>query len=134
MKLPVPPGHRLLLVLGIVLSVVSSSADQTAATGRVMREKLVHAQAILRSLMVSDLKLLETESTALAGLTREEGWRVLTTPEYLRQSSAFEQSVMDLVDAAKQKDLDAAAVSYTSMTMRCYQCHRYLKGVRRAGK
>ena len=99
-----------------------------------MREKLTHTQAILRALMVSDLKLLEEESTALTRLTRAEGWRVLTSPEYLRHSAAFEQTALDLVEAAKQKDLDAAAVGYTSMTIRCYQCHRYLKGVRRAGQ
>jgi hypothetical protein len=123
-----------MLVLTIVLASVSSSPGQTAATARVMREKLTHTQAILRALMVSDLKSLEEESTALARLTRAEGWRVLTAPEYLRQSAAFEQAALDLVEAAKQKDLDAAAVGYTSMTMRCYQCHRYLKGVRRAGQ
>jgi hypothetical protein len=97
-----------------------------------MREKLVHTQNTLRALMVSDHRLLEKESVALVRLTKDDGWQVLTTPEYLRQSAAFVQTIEDLTDAARRSDLDAAAVAYASMTMRCYQCHRYLKGVRRA--
>lgn len=125
---------RLLLVVGLVMTSGSAPAGQTAATARVMREKLVHAQQVLRAIMISDYKLLERESTALSQVTKAEGWNVLTSPEYLRQSAAFVRSMDDLVEAAKQRDLDAAAVSYTAMTMRCYQCHRYLKGVRIAGR
>jgi hypothetical protein len=99
-----------------------------------MREKLVHTQNMLRAIMVSDHQLLEKESTALARLTKEDGWQVLTSPEYLRQSAAFTQSIGDLVDAARRNDLDGAAVGYSAMTMRCYQCHRYLKGQRRADR
>jgi len=59
---------------------------------------------------------------------------VLTSPDYLRQSAAFVRAMDDLVEAAKQRELDSAAVGYTVMTMRCYQCHRYLKGARIAGR
>jgi hypothetical protein len=125
---------RLLLVVALVMTCGSAPAGQTAATARVMREKLVHAQQLLRAIMISDYKLLEQESTALSRVTKTEGWNVLTSPEYLRQSAAFVRSMDDLVEAAKQRDLDAAAVGYTVMTMRCYQCHRYLKGTRIAGR
>jgi hypothetical protein len=125
---------QLLVVVALVMTCGSAPAGQTAATARVMREKLVHAQQVLRAIMISDYKLLEQESTALSRVTKDEGWNVLTSPEYLRQSAAFVRSMEDLVEAAKQRDLDAAAIGYTTMTMRCYQCHRYLKGVRIAGK
>jgi len=125
---------RLLQVVALVMTCGSAPAGQTAATARVMREKLVHAQQLLRAIMISDYKLLEQESTALSRVTKTEGWNVLTSPEYLRQSAAFVRSMDDLVEAAKQRDLDAAAVGYTVMTMRCYQCHRYLKGTRIAGR
>jgi hypothetical protein len=125
---------RILMVSALMLTSVSAPAGQTAATQRVMREKLVHTQGILRAIMVSDHQLLEKESVALMRLTKEDGWQVLTSPEYLRQSAAFTQAIEDLVDAAKGNDLDGAAVSYSAMTMRCYQCHRYLKGQRRADR
>ena len=125
---------RLVLVVALVMTCGSAPAGQTAATARVMREKLVHAQQVLRAIMISDYTLLEQESTALSRVTKTEGWNVLTSPDYLRQSAAFVRAMDDLVEAAKQRELDSAAVGYTVMTMRCYQCHRYLKGARIAGR
>jgi len=50
--------------------------------------------------------------------------------EYGRQSDAFLRATEELVAAAKQRDLDLAAMHYVSMTMSCYQCHRYIKNMR----
>ena len=108
----------------------SGSAMQTAATGRLMREKLTHAQRVLEALTTSDYALLERESAALSEATKQLGWMALKTPEYSRQSDAFLRSTEDLVAAAKQRDLDLAAMQYVSMTMSCYQCHRYIKNMR----
>jgi hypothetical protein len=55
---------------------------------------------------------------------------VLKTPEYSRQSEAFVRATEDLVAAAKHRDLDLAAMHYVSLTMSCYQCHRYVKNAR----
>jgi len=52
---------RLLLVVGVVTTCGSAPAGHTAATARVMREKLVHSQQVLRAIMISDDKLLEQE-------------------------------------------------------------------------
>jgi hypothetical protein len=122
-----------LIALAMLLTSGSAPSGQTAETARVMREKLVHTQQVLGAIMVSDHKLLERESTALAQLTKEAGWQVLRSPEYARHSAEFTHAIQDLVDAARQQDLDTAAVAYAAMTMRCYQCHRYLKGARVAG-
>jgi hypothetical protein len=108
----------------------SGSAKQTAATGRLMREKLTHAQRVLEALTTSNYALLERESSALSDATKQLGWMVLKTPEYSRQSEAFVRATEDLVAAAKHRDLDLAAMHYVSLTMSCYQCHRYVKNAR----
>jgi PEGA domain-containing protein len=113
-----------------VLAWAASASPQTTATRHVMKDKLVHTQRMLEALMTSDLRLLETESESLAHVTEQPGWMVLTTPEYIRYSSAFLNATSDVVAAAKDHDLDAAAVHFTAMTMACYQCHRYLKNAR----
>jgi hypothetical protein len=41
--------------------------------------------------------------------------------------------MQQLVQAAEERDLDAAAVHYAAMTMTCYQCHRYIKNARIVG-
>ena len=99
-----------------------------------MREKLAHAQRLLEAVVTSNYTLLETESQALSKATKDPGWMVLKTPEYARQSDTFLRATEDLVAAAKAHDLDAAAMHYVSLTVSCYQCHRYVKNMRLASR
>jgi hypothetical protein len=108
----------------------STLQGQTAATGRVMREKLTHSQRILEAILTSDFALLERESGALSRATELPGWFVLKGPEYRKYSATFLRATRDLIEAAKERDLDAAATRYTTLITSCYQCHRYMKNAR----
>ena len=112
------------------IRVDSSPSGQTIATKSLMREKLTHAENILDALMTSNFVLLQRESASLSAATRLPAWAVLKTPEYDRYSAEFARVADDLVEAAQRRDLDAAALRYVSLTLSCYQCHRYIKGAR----
>lgn len=122
------------VVVALVVALLGTTSAQTPATGRVMRDKLTHTQKILEAIMVSDYEALERESAALVRATELPAWSVLKSPEYMRQSAAFVSAINDLSDAAKVRDLDAAALNYMALTLTCFQCHKHLKGVRVAGK
>lgn len=122
------------VVVALVVALLGTTSAQTPATGRVMRDKLTHTQKILEAIMVSDYEALERESAALVRATELPAWSVLKSPEYMRQSAAFVSAINDLRDAAKVRDLDAAALNYMALTLTCFQCHKHLKGVRVAGK
>jgi hypothetical protein len=121
---------RLSIAVLVLLAWTVTSWSQTRATRHVMQEKLAHTQGILEALMKSDFGVLEREADALSRATEQPGWAVLTTPEYIRYSSAFRNAVADVRAAAVDHDLDAAALHYAGMTMACYQCHRYVKNAR----
>ena len=123
-------SFRLATILVLLALSGSAAPGQTVATGRVMREKLTDAQKILEALMTSDYMTLERHSADLARLTQTQAWSVLKSPEYARQSSAFVQAAEDLVDAAKRRDLDAAAMHFMTTTQTCFECHRYVKNSR----
>jgi hypothetical protein len=95
-----------------------------------MRDKLAHSEKVLEAIMTSDYALLERESQALADATKAPAWDVLKSPAYARHSAAFLAAVGDLTEAARKRDSDAAALRYVSMTLTCYDCHRYVKGAR----
>ena len=122
------------LALCLLAVAASPSRAQTPATGRVMREKLAHAQKILEAIMTSNYSALEHESAALEQATRSPGWDVLKSPEYRRQSEAFMRATQALQEAAKAHDLDAAIMRYGSMTLACFDCHRYIKNSRIASQ
>lgn len=123
---------RLLMILALVVMSGLEVPAQTPATGRLMREKLAHSQKILEAILTSDFTLLDRESAALAQTTKSPSWSVLYSPEYSRQSGAFLRAIDDLRDAARGTDLEGAASSYVSLTLTCFQCHRYMKNKRLA--
>jgi hypothetical protein len=123
-----------LLGLIAVMALAAGVPAQTPATGRVMRTKLAHAQGVLEALTTSDHAALVRHSEELARATRAAGWEVLKTAEYRRHSESFLRAVEDLGVAAKDRDLDTAVVHYLSMTMSCYQCHRYVQRARLADR
>lgn len=123
---------RLTMILALALMAGLDAPAQTPATGRLMREKLAHSQKILEAILTSDFALLDRESAALAQATKSQAWMVFFSPEYNRQSGAFLRALDDLRDAAKGMDLDGAASNYMSLTLTCFQCHRYIKNRRLA--
>ena len=125
---------RALTILTLVVMAGFEVPAQTPDTGRLMRLKLAHSQKILEAILTSDFALLENESAALAQATKLSAWSIFYSPEYNRQSGAFVRAVDDLRDAAMGKDLEGAASSYLSLTLTCFQCHRYIKNRRIAAR
>ncbi len=125
--------RTLIRLSAVVLSFLVLSGPlpgQTPATAQVMREKLAHAEKVLEALMTSNFAQLARESNALVDATKAPGWTVLKTSDYARYSAGFLRASEDLREAATKRDSDAAAISYVSLTLSCYQCHRYMKGAR----
>lgn len=110
------------------------AAEQPSANqvSKLMRLKLGHAERVLEAVAMEDFDLLAKESQALSLLTQEEVFQVLVTPEYVRHSTEFRRSADALTKAAREKNIDAAALSYVDMTMKCVNCHKYVRDVRMA--
>lgn len=97
-----------------------------------MRLKLEHSQKALEGLAVEDFKLIAQHAQKMALLVEDENWMVLKTPEYRRQSAQFQDVANRLTAAAREENLDGAALAYIDMTMSCVNCHKYLRGARAA--
>ena len=95
-----------------------------------MRVKLGYAQKVLEGLTLEDFDLIAKSSQEMNLLSKATNWQVLQTPEYLRQSQDFQHATEALTEAAKKKNLDGAALAYVEVTMKCINCHKYVRGVR----
>jgi hypothetical protein len=124
------------LALTVSLVAVSrrpvTAAVQPSQLPQVMRLKLDYAQAVLSALVTEDYPALERSATELGALTKSASWGVLRTPEYRRLSADFLRETDNLAASARAGDLAAATFDYASMTLRCVQCHRHVKGTRAA--
>ena len=99
----------------------------------IMQWKLGYAHNLLQALILEDFEAMDRNSERLQRLSEASNWNVIRTHDYTRHSSEFRRAVDALKTAAQEKDLDAAALAYVEMTLKCLQCHKYVRGVDRAG-
>lgn len=92
-----------------------------------MKAKLRHAEQVLEGLATEDYELIAKSSQAMSLLCEDELWAVLQTPEYRERSLEFRRSVDAITEAARKKNLEAAALSYVDSTLKCVSCHKYVR-------
>jgi len=117
------------LILGTVLSGSVQAQDKVAVF---MKVKLKHSQEVLKGLAMEDFDLIAKNSQAMSLLCEDELWSVLQTPEYRARSAEFQRSVDAITEAARKKNLEGAALGYVDVTLKCVNCHKYVRKVRMA--
>jgi hypothetical protein len=121
------------LLLVSVLAAIGLSREQETNLQFIMQRKLDNAHAILEALITEDYESLEDSAGAIVKLSEESGWFVIETPDYTERSTSFRRAASEIQAAAKEKNLDRAALAYVDMTLKCVQCHRYMRGTAKAG-
>jgi hypothetical protein len=96
--------------------------------GEFMRAKLRHSQDVLEGLTLEDFDKIARGAQELALASQASSWQVLQTEDYARQSAEFRRSCDSLRSAAKAGNLDGAALAWMEVTMKCVQCHKYVRG------
>jgi hypothetical protein len=92
-----------------------------------MQQKLDHSKTIIEALALEDFDKLAKSAQALSLLSLESNWNVLTTDEYIQQSSAFRRACSVIQEAAHEKNVDRATLGFMDLTVRCVECHKYLR-------
>jgi hypothetical protein len=113
-----------LLAAAVFAQAPAPKADDVADF---MRAKLGHSQRVLEGLSLEDYDLIARGAQELALASQASSWQVLQTEEYARQSGEFRRSCDSLRNAAKAKNLDGAALAWMEVTMKCIQCHKYVR-------
>lgn len=98
-----------------------------------MRKKLDASSEILEGLTTEDAKLIAKGAKALIEMSGAEKWHVQTDVMYRQFSGDFQRSAKSLLDAAEKGNYDAAALKWIDTTMKCMECHKFVRGTRLAG-
>lgn len=115
------------LLFGITTFTVADPATKPDQVAVFMRAKLAHSQDVLEGLAVEDFDLIDKGAQQLSLASEDASWQVLQTEDYARQSAEFRRSCDSLRKAAKGKNLDGAALAWMEITMKCVQCHKYVR-------
>jgi hypothetical protein len=99
-----------------------------------MRAKLDHSKDVIEGLAMEDFDAIYRGAHDLALASQASAWEVLLTEEYARQSAEFRRSCESLRKAARDENLDAASLAWMDVTMKCVQCHKYVRQADEAGR
>src|SRR5262249_17782630 len=84
-------------------------------TGTLMKKKLAASQKVLEGLALNDFTQIKENADALHDISREATFKALKTPRYEIYADEFQQTAEKLSKAAKDKNLDAAALAYVDL-------------------
>lgn len=104
--------------------------EKLSPTKTYMRAKLQDCQHVLEGLTTEDFKLVQKGAEHMQLMSRATEWTVIEGPVYAQLSGEFRRCCEDLIKRAKEKNTDAAALSYMQLTMACINCHRYVRSTR----
>jgi hypothetical protein len=128
-------------VVGAWLPILSSHGqeeprmpDKTSdkELAELMKRKLENAQKVLEGIALNDFDGISKHADELIQISKQAEWRVRKTPRYETYSNEFRRSAGELVENAKQKNLDGAALAYVDLTLTCVKCHKHVRESRQS--
>jgi len=103
---------------------------KNADVKELMKQKLQNSQKVLEAIATNDFDGLEKHAGELILISKEAEWKVVKTPRYENYSNDFRRNAESLIQSAKEKNIDAAALAYVDLTLNCVKCHKHVREVR----
>jgi hypothetical protein len=108
----------------------SSQSEEPKKEIPLMQRKLQASQKVLEGVAVNDFDKIGKNAEELLTLSKLAEWRIIKSPRYEMFSGEFQRTAETLIKNAKDKNLDAAALTYVELTLTCVKCHKYVREVR----
>lgn len=96
----------------------------------IMQRKLQYSQKLLEGIALNDFEKISDNATGLITISKQAEWMVLKTPAYELSSNEFRRAVTNVVDKAKEKNIDGVALAYVEVTLSCVRCHKHVREVK----
>jgi hypothetical protein len=120
------------LFAALLLLAPAHGADEPSAKSSLwMKQKLQFSRDILQGLTEADHEAIGRNAQAMNIMEFFEKWSRADDPDYRTQLRLFEFSNRALIRAAREKNLDAATLAYTQLTVSCVNCHKVVRDVER---
>jgi hypothetical protein len=120
------------LALAAVLPTVRGHGDEPKKGDSLMQRKLRHTQKVLEGIALGDFVKIADNAEELIAISKKAEWKVVNNPKYELHSNEFRRSAAELVDKARDKNLDGATLAYLDLTLNCVRCHKFVREVRQA--
>jgi hypothetical protein len=127
--------HRVVFCLVLpafcaVTVAVAGGGQRPTSRAEFMRMKLEFSKHVLEGLALENYDAISKNAKALKRLSEAAEWEVPTIPnatDYVAFTSEFQRQCDELVQKAKDRNIDGATLAYLSLTMNCVKCHKYVR-------
>ena len=129
MKRAIFIGCVLLIAAFWLAATLRGQRPQTNDLKDFMRAKLLHSQKLVEGLTTENYEMIAKHAQDLSLLCEDEQWQVFRTSDYIARSKEFRRTTDALTEAGRAKNLDAASLGYVDVTLKCVECHKYLRTI-----
>ncbi len=95
-----------------------------------MRRKLEASGQILEGLTVENADLVVKGAKILVEISAAERFQVQHDVIYRQFSGEFQRTAKGMLEAAEKKNYDLVALKWMDTTMKCLECHKFVRGTR----
>lgn len=99
-----------------------------------MRQKLEACHQILEGIATDNGPLVKSGADTLTELSNAEKWRVSNDVMYRQFSDEFQRTAKKLSAAADKGNFDDVTLKWIDATLKCVECHKFVRGMRIAQK
>ena len=86
----------------------------------------------MEGLTTEDSELIVKGARTLVDMSAAEKFQVQHDVMYRQFSNDFQRSAKALLDAAEKNKFDTATLKWIDTTMKCMECHKFVRGARLA--
>ena len=104
----------------------------SSALTELMAKKLKNAQLVLEGIALADFAKITRASEELIQASKSAEWFVFRTPRYALHTNDFQRAAETMIQRAKDRNVEGAALAYFELTMTCVRCHQHVRGIRDA--
>jgi cytochrome c556 len=117
---------KVVIVCALVALSTGGPSGQSPGLKPIMREKLENTQRMLEAIVKQDFAAMGRHADSLGRISESEiaSWQRTAQADYTKQALLFVLSVNGLREAAAGRNIDAAALEYTTLVSSCVGCHR----------
>ncbi|HEY7700068.1 MAG TPA: hypothetical protein VIE88_16705 [Vicinamibacteria bacterium] len=110
-----------------LLWLTSSQTEREAKPSQeIMWKKLDLSHGALDAIALEDFEALEAYASDLVALSVAGELNISNEESYKPESREFREAALALGKAAHERKIEAAALAYVDLTLRCMSCHRSL--------
>jgi hypothetical protein len=85
---------------------------------------------VLEGIALNDFDAIKNNARELSMISKTVEFKVFKTPQYELHANEFRRALEDMQHGVKDRNLDAAALSYVDMTLACVRCHKHVREIR----